>query len=70
MILTATQAKAIYTAMQTMNNVGMRGQFRRESIIVNEYADGVVHVLSSGGPWPDVESYRSQQAFAEAYGLA
>ena len=69
MTLTATQAKAIYTAMQALNNVGMRMHCQDQAVItVQKYADGVIHVSNQN--WSVVETYPSQQAFANAYGLA
>ena len=68
MILTATQAQAIYAAMQALKNVGMRMHCLNNDVMVHEYADGIVHVSSQN--WLAIEIYLSQQAFANAYGLA
>lgn len=68
MILNTDQAQAVYSAMCALNNVGMRMHCQDKSVMAHEYADGVVHVSSQN--WPAIETYPSQQAFAEAYGVA
>ncbi len=76
LILNASQAEAVYSAMCVLNNVSARidAFFYAEAIHVREIPDGriVTHRTASGVPGMSViapEVHASQSAFATAYGL-
>ncbi len=72
MILNASQADAVYSAMCALNNVSMRlDGCVAAGIRCREDENGAVFVFDmraghTGGP---CEEYASQNAFATAYGL-
>lgn len=73
MILTQTQAEAVYSAMRALNNIAADGTARIKTVVddLTEYIkvdwkDGDVLI---GGPFVHTEWHHSQEAFAIAYGL-
>jgi len=66
MILNKAQAKAIYSAMAELNNVGMRLEASVGGTRVYENFGGNVVVDAFAQP---TETYVSQHEFANVYGL-
>jgi hypothetical protein len=69
MLLTKSEAEAVYSAMAALNNIGARAKFILEN-------DKCVRMPPSGRVLVDCdtigntdEEYANQCAFAEAYGL-
>lgn len=69
LILTATQAQAVYSAMCALNNVGARISVEVECANALENGDGSISVWPDWGMSDEQEVYESQAAFAAAYGL-
>lgn len=77
MILTITQAKAVYKAMCELNNVGARlGELDFDGlpsgvfITVFDFGTAGIHVKKTRGGLIRTEGHVNQAAFAAAYGLA
>lgn len=77
MILSKTQAEAVYTAISAIDKVGGRAdafiEGRTANIYARELSDGrvIVHEIPHNAPRPDIttELYSNQADFAAAYDL-